>query len=134
MAAAFDDVTGFVVGRLREPAFTGELTVRFVAPVPVDRALVLRARLESREHRKLLTTAETTAAGTVVARCRAIYITAAPSVFAGAPDPSGGKVGAAHGPADRALAEAVRRDPDPSRSGPGVASCVRPPCSTRRKC
>lgn len=87
VAAAFDDVTGFIIGRLGEPAFTGELTVRFVAPVPVDEELVVRARLESRERRKLLITAEATAAGAVVATCRAIYITVDPSVFAGAPDP-----------------------------------------------
>ena len=36
VAAAFDDVTGFVIGKLQEPAFTGELTVRYLAPVPVD--------------------------------------------------------------------------------------------------
>ena len=29
VAAAFDDVTGFVIGKLQEPAFTGELTVRY---------------------------------------------------------------------------------------------------------
>ncbi|HYA69526.1 MAG TPA: PaaI family thioesterase, partial [Acidimicrobiales bacterium] len=39
VAAAFDDVTGFVIGKLQEPAFTGELTVRYLAPVPVDEAL-----------------------------------------------------------------------------------------------
>lgn len=87
VAAAFDDVTGFVIGRLGEPAFTGELTVRFVAPVPVDETLVMRARLESRERRKLFITAEATVAGTVVATCKAIYITVDPTIFAGAPDP-----------------------------------------------
>lgn len=87
VAAAFDDVTGFVIGRLGEPAFTGELTVRFVAPVPVDETLVMRARLESRERRKLFITAEATAAGTVVATCKATYITVDPTIFAGAPDP-----------------------------------------------
>jgi acyl-coenzyme A thioesterase PaaI-like protein len=87
VAAAFDDVTGFVIGNLGEPAFTGELTVRFVAPVPVEEPLVIRARLEGRERRKLMITAEATASGATVATCRAIYITVDPSVFAGAPDP-----------------------------------------------
>lgn len=87
VAAAFDDVTGYVIGMLGEPAFTGELTVRFVAPVPVEERLTLRARLESREGRKLFITAEATAGDRVVALCRAIYITVDPSVFAGAPDP-----------------------------------------------
>ena len=48
VAAAFDDVTGFVIGNVREPAFTGELTVRYVAPVPVNEPLEMRARLGSR--------------------------------------------------------------------------------------
>ena len=87
VAAAFDDVTGFVIGQLREPAFTGELTVRYLAPVPVDEPLVMRARLESRERRKLFITAEASHDETVVATCRAIYITVDPTRFAGFPDP-----------------------------------------------
>ena len=87
VAAVFDDVTGYVIGMLGEPSFTGELTVRFVAPVPVEELLTLRARLESRERRKLFITAEATAGDRVIATCRAIYITVDPSVFAGAPDP-----------------------------------------------
>jgi acyl-coenzyme A thioesterase PaaI-like protein len=87
VAAAFDDITGWVIGQLREPAFTGELTVRFVAPVPVDTRLVVRTRLVERERRKLFITAEMTAGDQTVATCKAIYITVDPSVFAGAPDP-----------------------------------------------
>jgi acyl-coenzyme A thioesterase PaaI-like protein len=87
VAAAFDDVTGFVIGQLREPAFTGELTVRYVAPVPVEEPLEMRARLESRERRKLFITAEARHNGEVVATCRAIYITVDRTQFAGFPDP-----------------------------------------------
>jgi acyl-coenzyme A thioesterase PaaI-like protein len=87
VAAAFDDVTGFVIGKLQEPAFTGELTVRYVAPVPVDEPLEIRARLDGRERRKLFISAEARAGAAVVATCRAIYITVDPSRFAGAPDP-----------------------------------------------
>ena len=87
VAAVFDDITGWVIGRQREPAFTGELTVRFNAPVPVDVELEVRTRLVSRERRKLFITAEMAAAGTVVATCKATYITVDPSIFAGAPDP-----------------------------------------------
>jgi acyl-coenzyme A thioesterase PaaI-like protein len=87
VAAAFDDVTGFVIGKLQEPAFTGELTVRYVAPVPVDEPLEIRARLDGRERRKLFISAEARAGEAVVATCRAIYITVDPSRFAGAPDP-----------------------------------------------
>ena len=87
VAAAFDDVTGFVIGRVQEPAFTGELTVRYLAPVPVDERLEIRARLDGRERRKLFISAEARAGEAVVATCRAIYITVDPSRFAGAPDP-----------------------------------------------
>jgi acyl-coenzyme A thioesterase PaaI-like protein len=87
VAAAFDDVTGFVIGLLHEPAFTGELTVRYVAPVPVEETLVIRARLDGRERRKLFISAEAHAGDELVATCRAIYITVDPSRFAGAPDP-----------------------------------------------
>lgn len=87
VAAAFDDVTGFVIGQLHEPAFTGELTVRYLAPVPVDEPLEMRARLESRERRKLFITAEARHGDDVVATCRAIYITVDPTRFSGFPDP-----------------------------------------------
>jgi acyl-coenzyme A thioesterase PaaI-like protein len=87
VAAAFDDVTGFVIGRLQEPAFTGELTVRYLAAVPVDQALEIRARLDGRERRKLFISAELRTGDEIVATCRAIYITVELSRFAGAPDP-----------------------------------------------
>jgi acyl-coenzyme A thioesterase PaaI-like protein len=87
VAAAFDDVTGFVIAQIREPAFTGELTVRYLAPVPVDEPLELRARLDGRERRKLFISGEARARGEVIATCRAIYITVDPGVFAQAPDP-----------------------------------------------
>ena len=87
VAAAFDDVTGFVIGRLQEPAFTGELTVRYLAAVPVDQALEIRARLDGRERRKLFISAELHCGNEIVATCRAIYVTVDLSRFAGAPDP-----------------------------------------------
>ena len=87
VAAAFDDVTGYVIGQVHEPAFTGELTVRYLAPVPVDEPLEMRARLESRERRKLFITAEARHGENIVATCRAIYITVDPTKYAGFPDP-----------------------------------------------
>jgi len=87
VAAAFDDVTGFVIAQIQEPAFTGELTVRYLAPVPVDEPLEIRARLDGRERRKLFISGEVISDGAVIATCRAIYITVDPGVFAQAPDP-----------------------------------------------
>jgi acyl-coenzyme A thioesterase PaaI-like protein len=87
VAAAFDDVTGFVIGRVEEPAFTGELTVRYVAPVPVEQPLIMRAWLEGRERRKLFIEGDAHAAEQLVATCHAIYVTVDPDRFAGFPDP-----------------------------------------------
>jgi acyl-coenzyme A thioesterase PaaI-like protein len=87
VAAAFDDVTGFIIGRLQEPAFTGELTVRYLAPVPVEEPLEMRARLDGRERRKIFISADCRAGDAVVATCRAIYIAVDPTRFAGFPDP-----------------------------------------------
>jgi acyl-coenzyme A thioesterase PaaI-like protein len=87
VAAAFDDVTGFVIGMLHEPAFTGELTVRYLAPVPIEQTLVMRARLDGRERRKLFISADAYAGEQRVATCKAIYVTVDPQRFAGAPDP-----------------------------------------------
>jgi acyl-coenzyme A thioesterase PaaI-like protein len=87
VAAVFDDVTGFVIGKLREPAFTGELTVRYLKPVPIETPLEMRSRLVDRERRKLFITAECRDGGEIVATCKAIYITVDPARFAGFPDP-----------------------------------------------
>jgi acyl-coenzyme A thioesterase PaaI-like protein len=87
VAAVFDDVTGFVIGKIQEPAFTGELSVRYEAPVPIETPLEMRARLVDRERRKLFITAECRHGDDVVATCKAIYVTVDPTRFAGFPDP-----------------------------------------------
>ena len=87
MAATFDDFTGSVISMIGEPAFTGEITVRFVKPVPVMRPLRFRTWLDSRDGRKLFIGADAHHGDELVATCRAIYITVDPAVFAQAPDP-----------------------------------------------
>jgi acyl-coenzyme A thioesterase PaaI-like protein len=87
VAAAFDDFTGMVIGMLQEPAFTGELTVRFVRPVPVRTPLRMRTWLDSRDGRKLHIHADAHVDGELVATCKAVYITVDPAVFAASPDP-----------------------------------------------
>jgi acyl-coenzyme A thioesterase PaaI-like protein len=87
VAAAFDDFTGAIIGMLQEPAFTGELTVRFVQPVPVQTPLRLRTWLDSRDGRKLHIHADAHAGEQLVATCKAVYITVAPQMFSAAPDP-----------------------------------------------
>ena len=87
VAAAFDEVTGNVIGMLHEPAFTGELTVRYLEPTPMNEPIEMRAWLERRERRKLFIEAEARAGDRLVAICHAIYITVDPAAFAAAPDP-----------------------------------------------
>lgn len=61
VAAIFDDVLGCLLRIERTPAFTGELSVRYLAPTPVGDELVVRARTVGREGRKLDTEGECTA-------------------------------------------------------------------------
>ncbi len=74
VAAIFDDVLGYLLTLVRQPAFTGELTVRYLAPTPIGQPLVFRGRLERHEGRKLWTTAEASADGEVVATASAVFI------------------------------------------------------------
>jgi acyl-coenzyme A thioesterase PaaI-like protein len=76
VAALFDDVFGFVLGILQEPAFTGELTVRYVRPTPLHRRLVCRGRLAERDGRKIWIEGELVdeASDEVVARGRGLFI------------------------------------------------------------
>jgi acyl-coenzyme A thioesterase PaaI-like protein len=87
VAAVFDDFTGLVIGMLHQPAFTGELTVRFVRPVPVRTPLRFRTWLERRDGRKLYIEADAHDGDVLVATCKATYIAVDPSVFERAPDP-----------------------------------------------
>jgi acyl-coenzyme A thioesterase PaaI-like protein len=66
VAAVFDDTMGFVLSMLKQPAFTGQLTVTYRAPTPVGEALEFRARLVSSEGRKLVIGAEATSTSDVV--------------------------------------------------------------------
>ena len=58
VAAIFDDVLGYLLRFLQQPAFTGELTVRYHAPTPIRRPLEFRARVEQVDGRKIDTIAE----------------------------------------------------------------------------
>jgi acyl-coenzyme A thioesterase PaaI-like protein len=87
VAALFDDVFGFVLGLLEEPAFTGELGIRYVAPTPLHRRLACRCRLVERQGRKLLmggelVDVEDPAHPVVVARGTATFITVDRTAFA----------------------------------------------------
>ena len=85
VAGLFDDVFGFVLGVVQEPAFTGELKVRYERPTPLHRPLLCRGRLASRQGRKLMIEGELIdpddGEGTVVARGAGVFITVDPEMF-----------------------------------------------------
>ena len=81
VAAVFDDVLGYLLTLRHTPGFTGELTVRYLAPTPIGQPLVFRARVLGREGRKVFTVAEATADGQVVATASATFVTVELSRF-----------------------------------------------------
>ena len=74
VAAVFDDLMGFVLHIVETPAFTGELTVRYLAPTPVGVVIEFRAWLTRREGRKLWIDAEATHDGHVVSTATGLFI------------------------------------------------------------
>ena len=81
VAALFDDIYGFVLSFLHQPAFTGELTVRYEAGVPIGVPLQCRVRMVDRERRKLFMTGELLDGERVVARSKATFIAINPETF-----------------------------------------------------
>jgi acyl-coenzyme A thioesterase PaaI-like protein len=81
VAAIFDDVLGYLLTLNSVPAFTGELTVRYLAATPIGQPLTFRARLVSRDGRKLLTEGRASAEGQTVATAQALFIAVEPSRF-----------------------------------------------------
>ena len=83
VAALFDDVFGFLLVIESEPAFTGELWVRYEGGVPIGAPLECRVRLDRREGRKMYMTGELTVAESdqVLARSRATFIAMDPTSF-----------------------------------------------------
>ena len=84
IAALFDDVFGYVLGVVHQPAFTGDLFVRYEAPTPLFRPLACRVRMSERVGRKLLLTGELTdvESGQVLATAKATFIAVDPAAFA----------------------------------------------------
>jgi len=87
VAALFDDIYGFLLTIHETPGFTGELTVRYQAGVPLYRPLECRVRLAGRDGRKLHMVGELTGAGddghrVAYATSRATFITFDPELWA----------------------------------------------------
>jgi acyl-coenzyme A thioesterase PaaI-like protein len=81
VAAVFDDVTGFVLRLASTAAYTGQLSVRYHAPVPVETPLEFRSRLDGRDGRKLRITADCRVGNKILATADTIYIAVDPSAF-----------------------------------------------------
>lgn len=81
VAAIFDDVMGYLLTVHEIPAFTGELTVRYLAPTPMGVELTYRSWVTHRDGRRLLTEAEALADGKRVASATATFIEVDPSHF-----------------------------------------------------
>lgn len=83
VAALFDDTFGYVLGMLHQPAFTGDLYVRYVRPTPLHRELACRVRLDERTGRKLLMSGELTdvESGELLVTAKGTFIAVDPSSF-----------------------------------------------------
>ena len=85
VATVVDDLFGFVLYLVGEPAVTRHLEVDYHAPVLLQRRYVLEARLERREGRKLFVEATgTDDAGNTAFTAKALFVVVPLQHFAGA--------------------------------------------------
>jgi acyl-coenzyme A thioesterase PaaI-like protein len=75
VAAIFDDVMGYLLSIVQEPAFTGQLTVNYRAPTPMGQQLTFRAWVTGREGRKLFIGADARHDGDLVADAAGLFVT-----------------------------------------------------------
>lgn len=81
VAAAFDEVLGFVQSLGKRPGMTGTLIVRYRRPTPLHTPLDFEATLLRTEGRKIFTEARVTANGALCAEAEAIFVSIAPARF-----------------------------------------------------
>ena len=114
IAAVFDDVLGYAVPLLGEPAFTGELTVRYLAPVPTKEPVRVTARVTGRQGRKVFAEAELVRRGDRLASARATFITVSTETFLQRRDRGDDPAPQEreHPPSARAVGSALQRDPE----------------------
>ena len=74
VAALFDDVLGSVLSVVGEGAFTGELTVRYLAPVPLHRELICTCWMDGRDGRKLFLHGELRDGETLLSTAKSVFI------------------------------------------------------------
>jgi acyl-coenzyme A thioesterase PaaI-like protein len=81
IAAAFDEVLGFVQSLSGSPGFTGTLTIKFRSPTPLHTALEFRCELSRQEGRKIFAGGRAFAGDELCAEAEAVFISARPEVF-----------------------------------------------------
>jgi len=74
VAAAFDEVLGYVQSLGGNPGFTGTLTIRYRAPTPLHTELLFEAELARVEGRKTFCTGRVHAGHTLCAEAEGIFI------------------------------------------------------------
>lgn len=75
VAAIIDETMGAVLPQVGTPAYTGTLTIRYLAPVPIGEELVFRAWLHHRDRRKLTIHASGQHRDTRFAEAEGVFIT-----------------------------------------------------------
>jgi acyl-coenzyme A thioesterase PaaI-like protein len=74
VAAAFDEVLGFVQSTTGQPGMTGTLTVRYRKPTPLDTDLRFEATVQRVEGRKIFAEARLYAADVLTAEAEGVFI------------------------------------------------------------
>jgi acyl-coenzyme A thioesterase PaaI-like protein len=82
VAAAFDEVLGYVQSLGERPGMTGTLIVKYRSPTPLHRELRFEAELVRMEGRKIFTTARVIGEGRVCAEAEGIFVSVARERFA----------------------------------------------------
>jgi len=78
VAAAFDEVLGFVQSLGGSPGFTGRLTIHYRSPTPLHTELRINVALDRVEGRKTFTTGQMLAGETLCAEAEGLFIAAKP--------------------------------------------------------
>jgi acyl-coenzyme A thioesterase PaaI-like protein len=81
VAAAFDEVLGYVQSLAGSPGFTGTLTVTYRSPTPLYTDLEIRCGIDGQERRKTFASGTIYAGDRLCAEATAIFIAARPDVF-----------------------------------------------------
>jgi acyl-coenzyme A thioesterase PaaI-like protein len=81
IAAAFDEVLGYVQSLSGSPGFTGTLTIKYRSPAPLHTELEFRCAFSRQEGRKIFADGQVFAGDRLCAEAEAIFLSAKPEVF-----------------------------------------------------